>query len=98
MSILIKGIEMPKSCEDCHLESFCSLWVEARRICKWSPDNREAFIRHPNCPLVPVPPHGRLIDADAMKTRIEGSDYHTIAVVKQWVDDQPTVIESDGER
>ena len=48
--------------------------------------------------IIEVPPHGRLVDADAMKTRIEGSDYHTIAVVKQWVDDQPTVIESDGER
>ena len=66
MSILIKGMEMPQSCEDCHLESFCSLWVEARRICKWSPDNREASIRHPDCPLIELPPHGRLIDADAL--------------------------------
>lgn len=41
-----------------------------------------------------IPNHGRLIDADAMKTKIDGSDHHTIEVVKQWVDEQPTIIEA----
>ena len=54
--ILIKRMEMPKSCEDCMLESYCGLWV----LLKDRPS------RHPDCPLVPIPPHGRLIDADAL--------------------------------
>lgn len=46
MSILIKGMEMPKDCGKC--------FVGDRTICSSA------------CPLVPVPPHGRLIDADAL--------------------------------
>lgn len=46
MSILIKGMEMPKNCLECPL--VVCLSVES------------------DCPLVPVPPHGRLIDADAL--------------------------------
>ena len=44
MSILIKDMEMPKSCEDCMLESYCGLWVLLK--------DRPA--RHPDCPLIEV--------------------------------------------
>lgn len=64
MSILIRGMEMPTSCGFCrlkHADQFqgdaCSvkvgLWCEFQK-------------RPDECPLVPVPPHGRLIDADAL--------------------------------
>lgn len=65
MSILIKGMGMPKSCNKCPMT--------ADRYCR--------IIGYPNgdainkrykplwCPLVEVPtPHGRLIDADAEVT------------------------------
>ena len=61
MSILIKGMEMPKSCGRCmfsrrniHNIDWCVL-TEKDLPC--------------DCPLVPIPPHGRLIDADAFERR-----------------------------
>lgn len=67
MSILIKGMEMPKSCDDCKMRSlgfgkmFCPITSE-------DVTNQEyAKNRHENCPLIEVPtPHGRLIDADEL--------------------------------
>lgn len=49
MSVLIKGMEMPESCDDCFLPL---------RYCPYAmkPDG--------SCPLIELPPHGRLIDAD----------------------------------
>ena len=64
--VYIKGMEMPRTCEDCNLESFCTRWVDARRLCGCE-DHKGATIRHLNCPLVEVPEHGRLIDADYLK-------------------------------
>ena len=58
MSILIKGMEMPKSC------SVCSFCFGANNICPWTREYATCKGRHNDCPLVPVPPHGRLIDAD----------------------------------
>lgn len=66
MSIYIKGMEMPKSCAKCKLfgEYGCPFvgpvgyaLTEGRR--------------NEYCPLVPVPPHGRLIDADAIKKEFD---------------------------
>ena len=63
MSVIIKGMEMPKSCCDCKFvqkgsQEFCGLLL---------PDIKysENWERKPTfCPLVDIPPHGRLIDAD----------------------------------
>ena len=51
--------------------------------------------RHKHCPLIEIPPHGRLIDADAFEKHIKedwnGYD-HWIAVE---VENRPTVIEAE---
>ena len=65
MSILIKGMEMPKRCRECRFDS--AGWCFATdRI-----DNRTRFVKFATydspqewCPLVPVPPHGALMDRD----------------------------------
>lgn len=62
MSILITGMEMPKSCGDCPVNM---------TVCK---RGYEYLLAHPklynqraeDCPISYVPPHGRLIDADAI--------------------------------
>lgn len=66
MSILIKGMELPKSCFDCP-------FMYGRRYCRVNsriefndPEYSELKGRYDGCPLVEVPPHGRLIDADAL--------------------------------
>lgn len=64
MSILIKGMEMPTSCGQCPLhdedyrgKEHCDIGWKMIGKSEEKPDW---------CPLVPVPPHGRLIDADAL--------------------------------
>lgn len=62
MSILIKGMEMPTSCCAC----FCARGNECG-ITRYKPTFEEWYEDGvKECPLVPVPPHGRLIDADAL--------------------------------
>ena len=59
--ILIKNMEMPKSCLICVCDmpkGNCDLWRNQ------TPEEHRRE-RHPDCPLIEVPPHGRLIDADA---------------------------------
>lgn len=64
MSILIKGMEMPTRCEDC----FCFRRNAEHdyAYCNISSVNvlGHGNARLNNCPLVPVPPHGSLIDRD----------------------------------
>lgn len=78
MSVLIKGMDFPKSCATCKLISqivntsfiknesaFCIGY-----FCKGLDENnviKNTLVRLPNCPLVEIPtPHGRLIDADRL--------------------------------
>lgn len=107
MSILIKGMKMPENCEECNLESFCDLWVDAKRMCgEGFTDSKarvKATIRHPNCPLIEVSTsHGRLIDADALKDKWIWGDTdrlgHTEVVEVIDIDDAPTIIESEKEQ
>ena len=62
MSILINDMEFPTSCLECPLTDGHSA------SCLITEQSVYFFInkRHNDCPLVPIPPHGRLIDADAL--------------------------------
>ncbi len=65
MSVLIK-MEMPKSCHECVAGYGCCCYIataEADGIC---PDHGRPVW----CPFVAVPPHGDLIDRDALKAAI----------------------------
>lgn len=43
--------------------------------------------------------HGRLIDADAMKTikNIQSANFNAFELIRYWIDNQPTIIEADKE-
>lgn len=60
MSILIKGMPMPKNCEECPFTD--SIWCgrTGQRI------HSTMLDRLPDCPLIELPPHGDLIDRDAL--------------------------------
>ena len=66
MSILIKGMKMPKRCEECACMSEVGTVYQTACGCKLTMRIREIDndTRPDWCPLVEVPPHGRLIDAD----------------------------------
>lgn len=69
MSILIKGVDIPKNCRQCdftHGTRFGEI------LCTFL--NEATSIKHklPNCPLVEVPtPHDRLIDEAQAQKNIE---------------------------
>lgn len=61
--VYIKGMEMPKACVFCELYESNAFWCSASRK-EIDCDNYESVASF--CPLIPVPEHGRLIDADAL--------------------------------
>lgn len=68
MSILIKGMEMPTNCWDCYFQDCGNCRLNAHKVVdKCIIEDR----RDEDCPLVPVPPHGRLIDADKIYDAVE---------------------------
>ena len=82
--ILIKGMEMPKSCACCDIA--CRYYLDhgldglLAKICR-------AESRLPDCPLVPVPPHGDLVDRDeTIKAGKSHPTYKNSKIVKAVVD------------
>lgn len=74
MSILIKGMEMPQGCASC---PYCDRnWSKPKCHAKSAKGRymaQKLFLnsrRQDWCPLVEVPKHGRLIDADALAKTI----------------------------
>lgn len=66
MSILIKGIEMPDSCKYCRFYSPLVGFMCIAANKKYGDDFNQFCKKRPDwCPLVEVPPHGRLIDTDS---------------------------------
>lgn len=104
MSFLIKGMELPKSCWDC---PFC-LDFEFLDPYECAAENKEFEngideYEHsrPNwCPLVPIPPHGDLIDRDALlktnnpvgKAMVFGGQY---VYTENEIQVAPTIIEAE---
>ena len=105
MSILIRDMEMPKSCLECRL--YNDPWCMAKNRNQW----RTAYNRPPkverqnDCPLIEVPPHGKLIDADALKNSLAFAEntakwaVPALRAVLMVIDEMPTIIppESEGE-
>ena len=66
MGVYIKGMEMPKNCDECRIMVFEDTNCVSELFCGCP----IVFMAHPQheehrpdyCPLVPVPPNGRLID------------------------------------
>ena len=105
MSILIKGVKMPRGCIACPfmfsgLDDYlmwCN-WIGGP-LGEWS-KYRDKW-RHPACPLVEVPtPHGPLVDADALKATFCAECNHTITCEDCDIDYHigrlaPTIIEAE---
>lgn len=100
MGVYIKGMEMPKRCGECPLSLYphSPCWKNGGAL-DW--ENRPNW-----CPLIELPPHGRLIDADAL-VEIE---FHGMQADKKisyqmgWNDavatiaeNAPTILEAEGE-
>mgnify|MGYP007122039505 CR=1 FL=1 len=69
MSVIVRGMEMPKNCKECPFsdhEAWCLLPGDWRERYYCPDDERSA-----DCPLISIPkPHGRLGDLDALWDRM----------------------------
>ena len=107
MGVYIKGMEIPKSCLDCKVHY---VWGSGRPQCLINGE----FIDDPNaykqkrleeCPLIPVPDHGRLIDADALTREqgfhdykyVSGLVYVSVCEVVGLINAAPAIIPADRE-
>lgn len=107
MGVYIKNMEMPKNCDVCPLiaeaDDYHVCYINEQFIpWEWI-DEHSAEQRHPKpswCPLVEIPPHGRLIDADALamsdrmvgKLMMFGGEY---VYTQSEIDNAPTIIEAE---
>ena len=66
MGVYIKGMEMPKSCLSCPLQGGTADCRLTQKTYNWGLSERPS-----DCPLVPVPPHGRLGDLDALAAQCD---------------------------
>ena len=109
MSVLIKGMKMPKNCAECPV----ALSGKYCRINKTHTTYIKLPIRPDHCPLVELPEkHGRLIDKDRLKREMlwnfageripiydcDGNlvDFH-VKDVEATINSQPIVIEAEDE-
>lgn len=106
MSILIKGMEMPKNCSDCPLnydQMACIVtgtrwWSDTMVLMNFDSDKERLH----DCPLVELPPHGRLGDLDELKSKFrhgEGNsdvDSAWISTIRRFITQAETIIEAEG--
>lgn len=117
MSILIKNAQLPSGCDRCRFGEIYNITVDGgdQFVCEldWSLDISiyDTDKRHKDCPLIELPPHGRLIDADALvetfrerkrPTLSDGEDgskervrYIDFISTLQAIKDAPTILEAE---
>ena len=96
MSVLIKGMKMPSSCEKCRFSGFGGLRNE-RVVCMFTGAN--AYMNEvqylDDCPLIPVPPHGDLIDRDELIERAWRLNLSTRELIETMLKTAPTILEAE---
>ena len=98
--IVIRNMEMPKECFK-NVKQYCLKFYSCSIVKQYldiKNDTSQVDIYHKRldgCPLVELPPHGRLIDADKLKKKM-GERFSTGSEVGyMWlVDDAPTILEA----
>ena len=99
MSVLVKGMKMPESCNVCEFAHWSTLdqmaYCKAKNYTMCPPDYRTK--RADFCQLVALPDkHGDLIDKGKLLRDIE--KYHlSVGKFQHWVEVQNTIVEAEGE-
>ena len=106
MSVLIKGMEMPTNCLEC---VFYRRTDPLYDYCCISTASPKGYVPN-DCPLVEIPPHGRLIDVDALRLLYDFNGYKPtgdmteeefdrlmcrLPVIRAIIDEAPTIIEAE---
>lgn len=88
MSVLVNGMKMPKyGCRDCIFVNFNWYGDVCPILKKEVTENIARCGFHPDCPLVEVPPHGRLADIDAVISVLEemSKEYPPDSIGRYWI-------------
>lgn len=102
MSVLVKGMQMPKSCCKCEY-SYCEP-ISGLSRCNLTNlfihDNNDKFPE--SCPLIELPEHhGRLFDQDDVKAVLydmpDTKDKWDAIALLEWAIDKRWCIEAEGE-
>ena len=98
MSVLIKGMEIPETCDECRFKEgeFDTECYGRGIVCAVDGSSHEPRYKS-NCKLVEIPtPHGRLIDADALCDDLTAF-YQGEVAARSLIYRQPTIIDAEGE-
>lgn len=67
MSLYVKNMTMPANCTDCEFRKRATHeYISDCSKCPFSGEDTPVLQRRQDCPLIDVPTHGRLIDADVL--------------------------------
>ena len=96
MDLLIKGSPIPQNCHQ------CDSWGLSDVVTIDCPVDKNGSLysftdRPKGCPLIPVPEHGRLIDAEEFKTHFWEKQAYFTERIYQKLDMMPTIIPADKE-
>lgn len=87
MGVYLKDMEMPTSCMTCLFQTpYMGGW------CSLLNDNSNAYSRRRDCPLISVPPHGRLIDAGELLEHAWRDKLDSRELIARMIDNAPTII------
>ncbi len=90
--VYIPGTAMPESCNLCFAEFDGDCLLNHDIICTCSPVTRSA-----DCPLIPVPDHGDLIERDALVVAYDAEHVGPPGRARELMMEAPTVIPADKE-
>ena len=101
MGLYIPNAKIPVSCNKCYEIGLAHRLRDTGGHCPrmdlhYSPDEQDfKGDRRADCPLLEVPPHGRLIDADALKENWCVTELGNKVVEVIEIDGAPTIIPAD---
>ena len=101
MSIIVKGMEMPKKCGECPIVKFDGHSYICRSLGYSHKASVGFSIRMTGCPLVELPEkHGRLFDSDEVKKVLDdlpdSEDKWSAIALLEWAIDKRWCIEAEG--
>ena len=91
MSVIVKNMEMPQNCGE------CAFYIDGACYGKGYRDYRSIMdtAKPDDCPLIELPPHGRLADLDKMINDFWDCD--SMIIGNYELEKIKTVIEAEGE-
>lgn len=89
MSMLIIGVKPPKSCYTCSWYNKVYCPVSGGRYYYRAQ-------RHPNCPLIELPPHGDLVDRSELLAEYDRQHEGEAGKARKIMEQATAVIEAEG--